>query len=232
MTHHRQLALPLPSRPAQGREDFYVTTANALAVAQVEGWQIWPERKLLLIGPYGAGKSHLSQVWARLTGAAVLMAADLSDADIPALAEGHVCVEGLENIAGDDAAEAALFHLHNLVLAQGHALLMTARKPAAQWGVVLADLQSRMMGTQAVQIDQPDDGLLGALLVKLFSDRQIVPAPEVIPYLTRHMPRSYLAAQQIVDLLDKSALGRPKGVSRHLAVEIISQLEADDPLDE
>ena len=44
----------------------------------------------------------------------------------------------------------------------------------------------------------PDDALLGALLLKLFADRQLVVAEALIAYLVRHMERSFAAAQAIV----------------------------------
>ena len=46
-----QLPLPLPARSALGREDYFVSPANAIAVAMVEGWRDWPQRKLVLLGP-------------------------------------------------------------------------------------------------------------------------------------------------------------------------------------
>ena len=64
-----QLSFDLPVRAALGREDFFVSPANAEAVAMVEGWQGWPSRKLVLTGPAGAGKTHLAHVWAGLAGA-------------------------------------------------------------------------------------------------------------------------------------------------------------------
>ena len=64
----RQLTFDLPVRPALGRGDFFVSPANALAIAQIDAGT-WPAGKLLLIGPEGAGKSQLAQVWATETGA-------------------------------------------------------------------------------------------------------------------------------------------------------------------
>ena len=57
-----QLTFDLPSKTALGRDDFFVSSANAAAVAMVEGWQSWPSRKLLLIGPSGAGKTTIIQL--------------------------------------------------------------------------------------------------------------------------------------------------------------------------
>ncbi|WP_146590855.1 chromosomal replication initiator DnaA [Puniceibacterium confluentis] len=221
----RQLKLDLPFRPALGRGDFYVSDANALATAQIDGWRDWPGRKLVLTGPKGSGKTHLAHVWRAESGAAILQSRDLPDADIPQLAEAHVCVEDVPAVAGIAEAEEALFHLHNLTLAQGNSLLLTAITPPAQWRLGLPDLASRVMGTQAARLTHPDDDLLCAVLAKLFADRQIVPAPDAISYLVRHMPRSFDMAGRLVDAIDDAALGTPKGASRSLARRILAEIE-------
>jgi hypothetical protein len=64
-----QLVFDLPVRPAMGRDDFFVTGSNAAALAQVDGWRDWPFGKLVLVGPEGAGKTHLAHVWAAGSGA-------------------------------------------------------------------------------------------------------------------------------------------------------------------
>ncbi|SMX49453.1 DnaA ATPase domain-containing protein [Maliponia aquimaris] len=219
-----QMPLPLPSRAALGKHDFFVSPANALAVAQIERWRDWPARKMILSGPTGSGKTHLAHVWAQMSGARIEQARALDSADIPALAAGPVCVEDVEEIAGQPALEEALFHLHNMVLANGGALLLTAARDPAYWNLGLPDLSSRMMGAQVAHIAEPDDALLAAVLAKLFDDRQVVPGPEVIGYLVRHMPRSYAAAAQIVAALDAEALAQKGKVSRKLAARILAEL--------
>ncbi|MBS0125212.1 DnaA ATPase domain-containing protein [Thetidibacter halocola] len=223
-----QLPLPLPVRAALGREDYFVSTANALAVAMVEGWRDWPQRKLVLLGPSGSGKTHLAHVWAAQSGATILPAQDLAQADIPRLAEAPACVEDVQRIAGEPAAEEALFHLHNLCLAEGRALLLTAVRPPMRWGLTLPDLQSRLEGTQSVSLSDPDDALLTALLAKLFADRQIVPDATVIPYLVAHMPRSYAAARQMTEALDRAALSAKSRITRPMAVQMVARLDEPD----
>lgn len=217
----RQLAFDLPARDEMTRAAFFVSPVNALALAAVDGWRDWPGGKMLLVGPSGSGKTHLAHLWAAETGAALIAAADLAGADLPALAAaGRVAVEDADALAGDRAAETALFHLHNLVLPAGR-LLMTATRPPRDWGLVLPDLMSRMQAAPVTRLEPPDDALLSAVLVKLFADRQIAVAPNLIPYLVARMPRSIGAARGLVAALDARALAEGRPITRALAAEIL-----------
>lgn len=216
-----QLSFDLPAKPVLGREDFYVSPANAMAVAMIDTPDGWSGGKLILSGPAGSGKTHLSHVWATACNARLIAASDLTHHDIPDLAQGSVGVEDVPQIARDMDAQKALFHLHNLVLAQGHRLLMTGRKTPNFWALDLPDLQSRIDGTTHVGLLPPDDALLAAVLAKLFADRQIIPKPDVIPFLLTRIDRSFQAASDMVDVLDKAALSRQRTLTRQLASELL-----------
>lgn len=222
-----QLGFDLPGMTALGRADFLVAPSNALAVALIENWQGWSPRKLIICGPDGAGKTHLSHVWASLSGAEIVPAADLASADIPALVKSAVVVEDIPEIAGDAAAQTALFHLHNLVLAEGQALLMTGRGSPGRWGLTLPDLASRIEGTQTARLEPPDDTLLSAVIAKLLADRQLTPKPDVIPYLTSRIERSFAAARTIVAQLDAASLAQKKPVTRRLAATVLDKTAPD-----
>lgn len=223
-----QLQIPLPVLTALGREDFFVSESNAIAVALIENWQQWPSRKMVLYGPAGSGKTHMAHVWANLSGARIIAAQELVYADIPTLADTNICIENVDQIAGVALAEEALFHLHNLVLAQGHSLMLTGAAAPNLWALHLPDLTSRILAAQSAALSGPDDMLLSALLIKLFSDRQIVPASDVIPYLLRQMPRSYGSARLIVERLDRAALTRTSGVNRPLAIQVLADFEKEN----
>ncbi len=217
-----QLAFDLPVRAALGRENFFVSPSNALALAALEVWRDWPGGRMLLIGPAGAGKTHLAHVWAAETRAQIVAAASLADTDLPALAEaGAVVVEDADRIGGQMADETALFHLHNLIGAQGGALLVAAAHPVRDWSLTLPDLHSRMQAFAVTRLDPPDDALLSAVLVKLFADRQITVAPALIPYLAQRMDRSFAAARDLVARLDALALAQGRPVTRALAAALL-----------
>lgn len=220
-----QLSFDLPARPALGRDDFYVSPANALAVAMIEYPDTWPGGKLVLSGPAGSGKTHLCHVWAAQTGARIVKASAIAEREVPDLAAGPVVVEDVPEISADATAQNALFHLHNLALAQGNRLLLTGRAPPNLWALSLPDLQSRVQGATHIALSAPDDPLLAAVLAKLFADRQITPRPDVIPFLLQRMDRSFLAAADIVDLLDRAALSQGRTLSRKLAADLLGDMD-------
>jgi chromosomal replication initiation ATPase DnaA len=209
-----QLSFDLQARAALGRDDFFVSSSNAFAVALIDAPQSWSNGKLLLVGPEGSGKTHLAHVWATQSGAQIISAADLTEDAVPNLAQAPIVVEDADRIAGQRTIETALFHLHNLAQAEGQPMLITARSAPQRWPLTLPDLASRLQALQIARLDAPDDTLLTALLMKLFSDRQLNPAPDVIPFLAKRIDRSFAAAQQIVATLDKAALEAKRPLTR------------------
>ncbi|MEM1004074.1 MAG: chromosomal replication initiator DnaA [Pseudomonadota bacterium] len=223
----RQLSFDLPAKTALERDDFFVSPANALAVAMLSA-TTWPGNKMVLTGPTGSGKTHLAHVWAAQTGGRIVEATDLRKADVPKLVQSPVAVENVPMIVNLPAQQDALFHLHNLTLAEGHALLMTGRPPPNLWHLPLDDLQSRVEGAQHAALEPPDDALLGAVLAKLFVDRQLNPAPDVMAYLVKHMDRRFETAADIVAQLDQVALAEKRDITRALAVRILKTTTAEN----
>src|SRR4029078_6334872 len=85
----RQLALALGHAASFARDDFLEGPSNTAALTFVERWPDWPSLNLLLIGPQGAGKTHLASVWAADAGARVISAHMLEEISVPtALATG------------------------------------------------------------------------------------------------------------------------------------------------
>ncbi|MDW3222667.1 MAG: chromosomal replication initiator DnaA [Paracoccaceae bacterium] len=219
-----QLGFDLPSVPALGRADFLIAPSNAVALAMIENMQ---SDKLVLTGPDGSGKTHLAHVWAKAKNATIIPATTITEEMVPGIAQGCVAVEDVPDIADDPRAQTALFHLHNLVLAEGHMLLFTGRSPVRDWGMTLPDLVSRIAAAPAVALEAPDDALLSAVLAKLFADRQLTPKADLIPYLIRRMDRSFAAAGALVDQLDAASLAQKRPISRTLAAALLDKDRPD-----
>lgn len=219
-----QLVLDLPHRPALALEDFLVGASNEAAVALVDGWPNWTARASLVVGPIGSGKSHLANVWRLKSGADSIAALELTEYCLAEIERtGALVVEDLDRGISD---ERVFFHLLNLTKEKSYALLATSRIAAGDLDVALPDLRSRLRALPMVRIDPPGDDVLKAVLVKLFTDRQLTPEPHVINYLALHMERSFEAALQLVESCDQLALSRQRSITRAIASEALARLQA------
>lgn len=222
MTAPEQLVLDLGHRTALGAEDFLVGQSNAAAVALVDAWPDWPAPTALVMGPPRSGKTHLAHVWRMHSNASIVAAADLSDATVAEFeATGALVVEDLD--AGI-ACERTLFHLLNLSREHRAGLLLTSAVPPGDLSVALPDLRSRLRAAVMVSIAAPDDGLLRAVLVKHFADRQLTVDPAVVAWLLRNMNRTMADAARVVEAIDLLALSSHRKVSRALAVDALARL--------
>jgi len=219
-----QLIFDLPTRTALERGDFFISNSNALALSMIEECENWPQNKHLLVGPKGSGKTHLANVWANQRGTRVIASTDITDQSVEEYAAQDLVIDDIPLILGVASREATLFHIHNLCLANGNALLMTGTGHVATWTCALPDLASRLNGTRTARLDPPDDLLFQALLAKLFADRQLFPPPDIFPYLLLRLERSYDAAQNAVNHIDRAALSRNRPVTRSFVASIIDDL--------
>lgn len=200
-----QLSLEFPTRNAVGVDDFFVAPTNEMALQWIDRWPNWPGGILLIVGPAASGKTHLSYVWQELAGAKRIDSSSLGQyslAELAKLSAANLVIENLDR--GFD--EQVLFHLYNLRHEHGGSILMTARSPARDWNLSLKDLISRLGTVPVVTIKEPDDDLFAAVLLKMFSDKQLRPAPEVLNFILLRAERSFATAQEIVNLLDRKAL--------------------------
>jgi chromosomal replication initiation ATPase DnaA len=217
----RQIPLDLGHRPGHSRDELVVSEANRQAVALIDAWPDWPAAVVVLAGPAGSGKSHLASIWASnanaifvepsgiegwLEGASLTHPVVIDDADV-------------------DLDEHGLFHLINAARAAGTHILLTSRRFPSAWGVRLPDLASRLKTAATVEILEPDDHLLAAVITKLFADRQVEVEQHVVQFIVRRIERSLSTAIDIVDRLDSVALEQKTRITRALAADAINSLD-------
>jgi len=213
MRRASQQRLELSRAFSPAREDYVVSTSNADAVATLDDWRSWPGGLMALIGPEGAGKTHLALAWAERAGAAIVRR---GDCDLRGLGDRPILLEDADQTPGDET----LFHLINMAGA-GSSLLLTGRLAPRSWATDLPDLRSRLNALPIAQIGSPDDALLEGVLRKFFRERNIKPADDVLPYLVRRIERSIPAAKDVVCRIDERADAERRDITRALAREIL-----------
>jgi chromosomal replication initiation ATPase DnaA len=223
-TGPHQLALALDHAESLAREDFLSGPSNAAALAAIDAWPDWPHRAMVLAGPEGSGKSHLAAIWAKAAGARLVAARALEERTVPlALTTGALVVE---DVASNAFEERALFHLLNLAHEEEAFLLLTSRTADLGGSLRIRDLRSRLQALPILALAPPDDALLRAVLVKLFSDRQVAVDESLIGYVATRIERSFAAARAVVARLDEASMRAQRPLTRSLAAEILRTARA------
>jgi chromosomal replication initiation ATPase DnaA len=191
-----QIALPFNWPVAEGDEDFLVADANRAAFEHLKRWSVWPVSVTLLTGPRKSGRSLLGRIFVRKTGGRLFDNAE-------------------------EHEEESLFHAWNEAQENRRPLLIIADNLPPLWEITLPDLRSRMAATPHVEIIQPDDNLLGDLIIKLLGDRGIAAPLDLAEYLVPRIERSYVALQQVIDILDRAGLSHHRRITIPMAREAL-----------
>ena len=219
-----QMALPLAFAPRRFDTAVVPAPSNEAARAWLGRTADWPQRRLALWGPAGAGKSSLLRDWAGRHGAVVLSGRALPPEPGAPMA-----------LAIDDAAaapERVLLHLLNAAQEAGFPALLADALPPARWAVALPDLASRLRAITAVPIGEPEDDLLRGLLARLLAARQLRVPGATLDWLVARLPRTHAAAIGAVARLDAAAQASGTAISPALARQVLPDLRGEDVFDD
>jgi chromosomal replication initiation ATPase DnaA len=205
---------PLPLGWAGGGEgwaEFLVSTSNSEAVGYLSRWPDWPHQALVLVGPPKCGKSHLARLMAQRFGVGV----------------GWPAAEARFAVIDDVATalnEVDLFHLYNRVALYDGALLLTSEAPPESWGLTLPDLKSRLAATPRVALGEPDDALLGPLLIRHCAARGLEFPADLLGFTLDRVERSHVGLLSLAEALDRQLLGAGKKLTKALISSSLSAL--------
>lgn len=218
-----QMPLTFPVRPRYGRDVFFVSPSNRAAIDLVDRWPQWPSQAAAIYAPSGAGKTHLLHIWAERTQGAVIEGRAFGPAQTVSLAEGFsVAVDDADIAAAGISGAQALFHLLNRAIQEGGSVLLSGTGHPALWPTPLPDLRTRLGAVTAVQIEQPDDTLMAAVLTKLFADHQLSAPPGLVAYVVARIERSFDAATKLARAMDLETIGTGRLPSYGLAERLIA----------
>ena len=216
-----QLILKFPSNQVYFKEDFYVSPSNQKAYEFISGWPKWIKRIVNIFGPPRSGKTHLASILKSKTSTLEIQSEALSDKIFFEFKTKEALI--IENL-NEKVSENLLFSLWNFAIQDNKYLLITSAKPINSYKFKLTDLRSRITSCVMIGIDLPSDDLIGVILAKNFSDKQIKIEKKHIDYIIKRIDRSYEKISQFILTLDKYSLKKGGSFGLKLIKEVLNMI--------
>ena len=232
-----QYKLKFASNTYLGEDDYLVTQCNETAYKAVKLWPNWQHFSLAIYGPQSCGKSHLANIWItevqkslkRPIQIPIIPAHNINMKNINKLANEYpyLVIDKLDSSINEEA----FFHLYNHYNVPDKYILFTSEVAPSKLALKLPDLRSRLNIIPCVEIYQPDDEMLMALIVKLFNDRQIIISQDILEYILLHTERSFDYVSRLIEEIDDISWTYGRAVSIPIVKEAIENLSKNQQLE-
>ena len=188
MKNLNQLLLNFEYKQNFKDQDFYVSKSNYFAFNLINTWPKWEKNFLNICGDNFSGKSHLANIFLKKFKGIKINAHSFKNEHLNEIKVYENII--LENF-DSNINEVLIYSLFNTVDQDNKYLIINSTKPINEINFKLDDLKSRTKNCLFAKIEKPDDELMFALVLKNFSDRQIVIDKKLIDFIIKRIDRSY-----------------------------------------
>tara|TARA_A100001011_G_scaffold370711_1_gene427299 strand:- start:2011 stop:2673 length:663 start_codon:yes stop_codon:yes gene_type:complete len=201
-------------------EDFYVSKSNYYIFELIKKWPNWEKKFLNIIGDRYSGKSHLVDIFLKKFKGIKFNSSSLNNDNLKE-------IKLYENIVLEDLNqnidEKMIYTLFNIIDQDNKYLIITSVEPIVKIKFKLNDLKSRTKNFLLAKIENPDDDLMFALILKNLSDRQISINKKLIDFIIKRVERSYDKIFEFIYKIDKISLKKKKPIDFKIINEALEE---------
>ena len=218
MSELNQLLLDFDHNIEFNEHDYYVSKSNYLAFNLIQSWPKWERKILNISGDTFSGKTHLAKIFQYKSNALYLGHSDINEDVFKKIKLNEsIVIDDFEKIKNENL----LYSLFNLIYQDNKYLLILSNKTISRINYNLDDLNSRAKNCIFAQIENPDDDLIFAIIVKSFSDRQIKLEKKLLEFIIKRIERSYGKIYEFIYKVDELSLKKKKPINLKTIREIL-----------
>ena len=199
-------------------EDYYVSKCNYYAFEIINSWPKWEKNFLNIYGEKNSGKTHLASIFLKKSKSKRIDAYSFNN-------ESLNDIKIYENVVLDNfdknINERLTYSLFNIIDQDNKYLIINSLEPINKINFELEDLKSRANNCLFAKIEKPDDELMFALILKNFSDRQIVIDKKLIDFIIKRIDRSYSKISEFIYKIDEISLKKKKPIDLKTIKEVL-----------
>ena len=201
-------------------DDFYVGKSNFYPFELINNWPKWEKNFLNISGEKFSGKTHLINIFLKKFDGISINSGLLTD-------ENLKMIKPYQNVILEDldlnVNEKLIYSLFNIIDQDNKFLIITSLEPLAEIDFRLEDLKSRTKNCLLAKIENPDDELMFALILKNLSDRQITLDKKLIDFIIKRVERSYGKIFEFIYKIDRISLKKKKSIDFKIINEALEK---------
>ena len=201
-------------------QDFYVSKSNKYCFKLLNSWPKWEKNFVNLVGEKFSGKTHLINIFLKKFKGVKINSTEIDNFFLNK-------IKIYENIVIEDLTEQIdenlFFTLLNIVEQDNKHLIITSTRSIVDLSFKLKDLNSRSKNFILSNIDQPEDDLMYALILKNLSDRQISIDKKLIDFIIKRIDRSYGKIFDFIYKIDEISLKKKKSIDFKIIKEVLGE---------
>ena len=201
-------------------DDFYVGKSNFYPFELINKWPKWEKNFLNISGDKFSGKTHLTNIFLKKFNGVRIESNLLNEQSLKMIKPHQNVV--LENL-NLDVNEKLIYTLFNIIDQDNKFLIITSSEPIAEINFRLEDLKSRTKNCLLAKIENPDDELMFALILKNLSDRQISLDKKLIDFIIKRVDRSYGKIFEFIYKIDEISLKKKKSIDFKIINEALGK---------
>ena len=215
-----QLLLEFDYRQNFRDDDFYVGKSNFYSFELINNWPNWEKNFLNISGEKFSGKTHLSNIFLKKFDGIRIESSLLTDENLKKIKPyQNVVLEDLDL----NVNERLIYSLFNIIDQDNKFLIITSLVPLVEIDFKLEDLKSRTKNCLLAKIENPDDDLMFALILKNLSDRQITLDKKLIDFIIKRVDRSYGKIFEFIYKIDRISLKKKKSIDFKIINEALEK---------
>ena len=195
------------------KQSVCISEKNFFAYKIIKEWPNWSNNALFIYGPKNSGKTLFSNIWKARSNANIINANFFLKDDFKISInkiDSKSCwiIEDLDILLKKkiNDIEEKILNFFNIIISKRNHILITSKKNPSNLKNKLSDLTSRLNASIVVEVKEPDQYLLGQIILKKLYSKQINVSEKSIEYLINRVERSYKSAKKIANLIDKKSL--------------------------
>ena len=213
-----QLLLKFDLKQNYKYDDYYVSKSNFYPFKIINDWPRWEKNILNIYGEKFSGKTHLTDIFLKKFKGKKIKGNQFNN---DTLKEFKI----VENLVIDDfdknIDEKLMYSLFNLADQDNKYIIINSLIPINEINFKLKDMLSRAKNCLFAKIEKPDDDLMYAILIKNFSDRQIVIEKKFIEFIIKRIDRSYEKIYEFIYKIVEISLKKKKSIDFKIIKEVL-----------